>query len=97
MQGDDVPQATNRVDLDPAVRDVRGLPVARTTYQPHRHEIVASRYHGAKLTEALRVAGAEEIYFGTSPKTEGNLRHLPLGDFDGAGVPPRRRYGAHGQ
>ena len=74
MQGDDVPQATNRVDLDPAVRDVRGLPVARTTYQPHRHEIVASRYHGAKLTEALRVAGAEEIYFGTSPKTEGNLR-----------------------
>ena len=30
-------------------RDVRGLPVARTTYQPHAHELVASRHHGAKL------------------------------------------------
>jgi gluconate 2-dehydrogenase alpha chain len=74
MQGDDVPQASNRVDLDPSVRDVRGIPVARTTYQPHHHEIVASRYHGAKLVEVLRVAGAEEIYTATSPKTEGNLR-----------------------
>ena len=48
--------------------------MARTTYQSHRHEIVASRYHGAKLAEALRVAGAEEIFTATSPKTEGNLR-----------------------
>ena len=74
MQGDDVPQSCNRVDLDPAIRDVRGLPVARTTYQPHRHEIVASGYHGAKLVEVMRVAGAEKIFTATSPKTEGNLR-----------------------
>lgn len=33
MQGDDLPQLTNRVDLDPAVTDIWGLPVARTTYQ----------------------------------------------------------------
>ena len=29
MQGEDLPQPTNRVDLDPTVRDVRGFPVAR--------------------------------------------------------------------
>lgn len=48
MQGDDLPQLTNRVDLDPAVTDIRGLPVARTTHQLHTHELVASRHHGAR-------------------------------------------------
>ena len=32
MQGEDLPYATNRVDLDPTVRDVRGFPAARITY-----------------------------------------------------------------
>ena len=36
MQGEDLPQLTNRVDLDPHVKDIFGLPVARTTYHPAR-------------------------------------------------------------
>jgi choline dehydrogenase-like flavoprotein len=74
MQGDDLPQSTNAVDLDPSVRDIHGLPVARTTYQPHPHEIAASRYHGGKLKAILAEAGAEEIFMATSPKTTGNLK-----------------------
>ena len=97
MQGDDVPQFSNRVDLDPAVRDVRGLPVARTTYQPHRHEIVASRYHGAKLVEVLRVAGAGELYTVHFSQDRGQPSGLALGDFYGARFTPRRRHGTHGQ
>jgi gluconate 2-dehydrogenase alpha chain len=44
MQGEDLPQATNRVDLDPAVRDVRGLPVGRVTYRPHAHEAACAHH-----------------------------------------------------
>lgn len=73
MQGEDLPQATNRVDLDPTVRDVWGLPAGRVTYSPHRHELVASAY-AQPLHEALmRDAGAELAFSATSP---------PQGDLD---------------
>lgn len=73
MQGEDLPQNGNRVDLDPAVRDFRGVPVARTTYEPHRHEIVASEHHGDRLTSILRETGARNIVVATSPTTTGEL------------------------
>lgn len=73
MQGDDLPQFTNAVDLDPAVTDIWGLPVARTTYQSHTHELVASRHHGAKLAQIMKEAGAERIMTATSPRTTGDL------------------------
>ncbi len=34
MQGEDLAYPTNTVDLSPSVRDARGFPVARVTYQP---------------------------------------------------------------
>ncbi len=74
MQGEDLPQATNRIDLDPSIRDIRGVPVARTTYQPHKHELVASVHHAARLAAILGDTGAEEIFTATSPKTSGELR-----------------------
>ena len=66
MQGEDLPQLTNRVDLDPTVRDVRGFPVARVTYRPHRHELVPrpttgracarARGHGRHVDHDLHLA-----------------------------------------
>ena len=76
MQGEDLPQATNRVDLDPAVRDVRGFPVARVTYKPHRHELVASAHHAPRLVEVLEAMGATWTLTSTSPLVEG---HDPRG------------------
>jgi choline dehydrogenase-like flavoprotein len=73
MQGEDLPQAANRVDLDPSVRDVRGLPVARTTYKPHRHEIVAAEHHGDRLAAIIREAGAYHVIVVTSPTTAGEF------------------------
>jgi choline dehydrogenase-like flavoprotein len=67
MQGEDLPQAINCVDLDPAVRDARGVPVARITYQPHRHELVASEHYAGILTQVLVEAGAEWTVTATSP------------------------------
>jgi choline dehydrogenase-like flavoprotein len=72
IQGEDLPQATNRVDLDPSVRDWRGFPAGRVTYEPHRHELVASEYYGPKLTEILTRAGAQWTFTATSPPLPGS-------------------------
>jgi len=67
VQGEDLPQATNRVDLDPSVRDAWGMPAGRVTYRPHRHELAASDF-AAELHEAvLADAGAEVTFSATSP------------------------------
>lgn len=57
MQAEDAPQATNRVDLDPSVRDLDGLPVPRITYAPHAFELSASAFYRAKLLDVLMAAG----------------------------------------
>jgi gluconate 2-dehydrogenase alpha chain len=67
MQGEDLAQRSNRVDLDPTIRDVFGQPAGRVTYLPHAHELAASR-HFAQVLEAVMVdAGAEWSFSTTSP------------------------------
>jgi len=73
MQGEDLPQAGNRVDLDPAVRDAWCRPAGRVTYAPHRHELAASAHWAPLLEDVLRDAGAEWAFTSTSP---------PQGDLD---------------
>jgi gluconate 2-dehydrogenase alpha chain len=67
MQGEDLPYATNTVDLSPTIRDARGFPVARVTYQPGRHELAASKYHGKILQTVLEEMGAEWVIHTSSP------------------------------
>jgi len=82
MLGEDLPQLANRVDLDPKVRDVYGLPVARVTYSWHRHEKVASLYWGLQLRKICQATGAEHVFFYpsglglTDQATAVNTRHL---------------------
>lgn len=71
MQGEDLPYATNRIDLDPTVRDVHGLPVARMTYRGGRHELAASDHHGARLSAVLEEMGAGWKTVTTSPGVPG--------------------------
>jgi gluconate 2-dehydrogenase alpha chain len=73
MQGEDLPQASNRVDLDPAITDAWGLPAGRVTYAPHRHELAASDHAGPLHEAILLDAGAEVAFSATSP---------PQGDLD---------------
>jgi choline dehydrogenase-like flavoprotein len=73
MQGEDLPQAANRVDLDPTVTDAWGFPAGRVTYAPHRHELVASAYAGPLHEAIMRDAGAQAAFTATSP---------PQGDLD---------------
>jgi choline dehydrogenase-like flavoprotein len=76
MQGEDLPYVTNTVDLSPSVRDARGFPVARVTYQPGRHELAASKHHGKILQSVLEEMGAEYVIHTSSP---GVSYHGPLG------------------
>jgi len=58
MQAEDAPQSTNRVDLDPAIVDLDGLPVARCTYLNHPFETSTSTFYQPKLIDILVHAGA---------------------------------------
>jgi gluconate 2-dehydrogenase alpha chain len=72
VQGEDLPQATNRVDLDPSVRDVWGFPAGRVTYAAHRHEAACSAYVAPQLEAILKEAGAEWTITTTSPPVDGD-------------------------
>jgi choline dehydrogenase-like flavoprotein len=72
MQGEDLAYETNAVDLSPSVRDVRGLPVARVTYQPGPHELAASKHHGRILESVLDEMGADWTIHTSSPGVEKN-------------------------
>jgi choline dehydrogenase-like flavoprotein len=59
MHGEDAPQLTNRIDLDPEVKDLDGLPVARVTYKNHDYELKARNFYGPKMMEIVKTAGAK--------------------------------------
>jgi choline dehydrogenase-like flavoprotein len=67
MQGEDLPYATNTVDLSPSIRDARGYPVARVTYEPGKHELAASKHHGKILQRVLEEMGAGYVIHTSSP------------------------------
>jgi gluconate 2-dehydrogenase alpha chain len=75
MQGEDAPQLSNRVDLDPDVRDFDGVPVARVTYKQHDFELKAQKYYSPKMLDVLKAAGAK--YGFIAPQEEvPNSRHI---------------------
>lgn len=81
MQGEDLAQPANGIDLDPTVRDVWGRPAGRVTYAPHRHELVASAHWSPLLERVMTEAGAEWSVSSTSPPVadDGAVVDHPLG------------------
>ena len=73
MQGEDLPQATNRVDLDPAIRDVWGMPSGRVTYDSHRHDVVCATHWAPRLEAVMTEAGANHTFWVTSPGIPGTV------------------------
>jgi choline dehydrogenase-like flavoprotein len=62
MQAEDAPQLTNRVDLDPTVKDVYGQPVARVTYKQHAYELESRRFYAPFMKQVLENAGAQRVF-----------------------------------
>ncbi len=85
MQGEDLPQATNRIELDPHVKDVFGAPAGRVTYSPHRHEIVCAQHWAPRLEAVMKDAGADNAFWATSPPIPGSF-----GDKPGSRAPMSR-------
>ena len=72
----DLPQETNRVDLDPTVKDRWGMPVARITNKPHANDTAMSKWQIDKNVEILEAAGAVRtmpVYLGA--EFTGNACH----------------------
>jgi len=59
IKGEDAPQVSNRVDLDPDVKDLDGLPAPRITYLNHDFELSASAFYGPKLLDIMGAAGCK--------------------------------------
>jgi choline dehydrogenase-like flavoprotein len=85
MQGEDLPQAGNRIDLDPSIKDVFGSPAGRITYSPHRHEIACAEHWAPRLEAVMRDAGADHAFWATSPPIPGSF-----GDQPGSRAPVSR-------
>ena len=71
MQGEDAPQLTNRVDLDPDLVDIDGIPVPRITYDAHPFELRAREVYGPKMVDLVEAAGAQFGFF--SPPNDGGV------------------------
>jgi choline dehydrogenase-like flavoprotein len=75
MYAEDAPQASNRVDLDPELRDLDGLPVPRITYRSHAFELSARKHYLPRMLEVLRAAGAR-YGFVSPPEIPSASRHV---------------------
>jgi choline dehydrogenase-like flavoprotein len=55
-----LPVSTNRVDLDPAVKDAWGLPVPRLTFKGHSEDQKLGKHFGKLCKQLIVAAGAEK-------------------------------------
>jgi choline dehydrogenase-like flavoprotein len=56
-----LPRAENRVDVDPEVRDARGVPVSRITYRQHPRNADMEQFMVDRCAELLYEAGARRV------------------------------------
>lgn len=57
-----LPVETNRVDLDPELKDAWGLPSMRVTFREHEHDIRMYKYMQERGRDLLTAAGATKIH-----------------------------------
>jgi choline dehydrogenase-like flavoprotein len=63
-----LPLETNRVDLDPELKDAWGLPAIRVTYNDHADDLAMARFLQHRSVEVLQAAGAQQVWH--RPRTE---------------------------
>lgn len=62
--------ATNRVDIDPELKDAWGIPAIRTTYKDHADDIKHAKWQAERCVEIMDAAGATQVV----PSKIGNTR-----------------------
>jgi choline dehydrogenase-like flavoprotein len=59
-----IPVETNRVDLDPDVKDPWGLPAMRITQKSHDNDLKAVQFFIDRSVDVLKAAGATQVWAG---------------------------------
>ena len=59
-----LPLESNRVDLDPTLKDAWGLPAMRVTYRDHPDDLSVARFLQDRAVEIMQAAGAEQVWKG---------------------------------
>ena len=75
--GTSLPLESNRVDLDPVLKDAWGLPAIRVTYKDHPDDLANVRFLQDRSTEIMQAAGAQETW--TMPVVESTIGFHLLG------------------
>ncbi len=70
-----LPLATNRVDLDPDVKDAWGLPAMRITSQSHPDDIRNLEFFRQKALDVLQAAGATKTWAGPVNDARGSAHN----------------------
>jgi choline dehydrogenase-like flavoprotein len=70
-----MPLATNRVDLDPDLKDAWGLPAMRITSQSHPDDIKNMEFFRQKSIEILEAAGAKKVWAGQVNDSRGGAHN----------------------
>jgi choline dehydrogenase-like flavoprotein len=70
-----LPLETNRVDLDPEVRDAWGLPAMRITSKSHPDDIKCMEFFRQKSLEVLQAAGAKKVWAGQVNDSRGGAHN----------------------
>jgi len=70
-----LPLATNRVDLDPDVKDAWGLPAMRITSQSHADDIRNMEFFRQKALDVLQAAGATKVWAGPVNDARGSAHN----------------------
>lgn len=70
-----LPLETNRVDLDPEVKDAWGLPAMRITSQSHPDDIQNMEFFREKALEILEAAGATKTWAGPVRDSRGSAHN----------------------
>jgi choline dehydrogenase-like flavoprotein len=62
--GTSLPLETNRIDLDPTLKDAWGLPALRMTYRDHPDDLAMTRFLQDRGLEIMEAAGAKDAWKG---------------------------------
>ena len=74
--GTSLAQETNRVDIDPELKDAWGVPAMRVTYKDHPDDIKHAKWQVERAVEIMDAAGASQIVPGEVGAASGGVHLL---------------------
>src|SRR6478735_698160 len=74
--GTSLAQETNRVDIDPELKDDWGVPAIRVTYQDHADDVKHAKWQVERAVEIMDAAGAAQIVPGEVGAANGGVHLL---------------------